>query len=78
MTDRNQKFIDRVREVVSPMIFRADDGFDVVEFSGSGFWTADLLRIIADYLDERNKPWSDIIDAEFGKAADNTNDTEGK
>ena len=72
MTDHKQIFIDRVREVVCPMIHMSDDGFYVVEFEGPGFWTADSLRVIADYLDECNKPWSDMIDAELGKASGDT------
>lgn len=59
------EFIARIKEVVDPMIYKAEDGFDVIEFSGVGFWTSDSLRVVADYLDERNKEWQDSIDEYF-------------
>ena len=37
------------------------DGYDVIAFDKPGFWTAESLRVIADYLDERNEPWDEMI-----------------
>jgi len=59
--EHKQKYINRIKEVVNPMIYKEIDGYDVIQFTGSGFWTAESLRVIADYLDERNKPWDYII-----------------
>ena len=59
--DRKTQYVNRIREVVNPMIYKEVDGFDVIQFTGAGFWTAESLRVIADYLDQRNKPWADII-----------------
>jgi len=59
--EHKQKYINRIKEVVNPMIYKEIDGYDVIQFAGSGFWTAESLRVIADYLDERNKPWDYII-----------------
>lgn len=57
----SQRYIKRIKEVVDPMIYKEADGYDVIEFEGVGFWTADSLRVIADYLDERNKSWDYIV-----------------
>lgn len=59
--EHKQRYINRIKEVVNPMIYKEVDGFDVIQFTGAGFWTAESLRVIADYLDERNKPWDYII-----------------
>ena len=32
---------------------------------GGGHFSSDILRIIADELDKRNKPWQDQIEKDF-------------
>ena len=59
--EHKQRYINRIKEVINPIIYKEVDGYDVIQFTGAGFWTAESLRIIADYLDERNKPWNHMI-----------------
>jgi hypothetical protein len=52
------------------VLYREVDGFWVYapELHG-GFWTAHVMRAIADELDRRNKPWEDEINAYFARSA---------
>jgi len=42
-------------------ILAGDDGYLIYWPSGGGALSAAMLRVIADELDRRNKPWDDII-----------------
>jgi len=35
--EQKQKYINRIKEVVNPMIYKEIDGYDVIQFAGSGF-----------------------------------------
>lgn len=49
-------------------IFRDVDGYHYYWSAGSpGSMSADLLRKIADRLDELNKPWDAVVERELNK-----------
>ena len=43
------------------------DGFFYFYYNGAGAWTSKTLRVIADKLDEVNKPFNDKIDKYFSE-----------
>lgn len=63
---KNDEYIARVREVVTPDIIMGDDGYRVWwPTKMNGYHTEADLRIIADYLEELNKEWDDEVKAYF-------------
>ena len=65
--DKAGEFKQRVIDIITSKseVYREVDGYMVYWPKGCGFMTAPMLRVIADYLDENNKEWSDKIDNEF-------------
>jgi hypothetical protein len=57
---------DRIIKAISDELVTGDDGYVVWWPSDKGAINAWQLRVIADYLDERNKPWDEIVRREMG------------
>jgi hypothetical protein len=64
--EKKKKLIDIIQE--RKEVIAGDDGFYCYWPEPSrGFLSSDDLRIIADYLDEINKPWQKQIDRYFNE-----------
>ncbi len=63
-----EEHVQRIRSKVKADCCMLEDGYvGYWPLEVRGYMTADDLRIVADYLDERNKEWDEHIKATFSE-----------